>query len=754
MTHPLRMRVWMPLVAAVVAALLAPAAAPAAVNWTTTGEAPLDAAPFAPGNVGVTDSAGGDYAPSTTYEAISNPVTLPAGYSTCRLQYWRSVDLGAGDVFHINVLLGGQVKRTALPANHTAQFGSFVLNSQFDSGGQVQVQLKLTTNGSSQDDGVHMDDIRLYCHGSPNDSGYEFMDGTSMATPMVSGAAGLLFSQNPALSPADLKNTLLQTVDLDPGLPGVTVSGGRLDVYRALTGDVNPAGGGGEAAASGPDEGEGSSGATAAGPNDASVDADVVPGQVIVRYQPGSSVADRLDAREQTGTETIEGLGMARAQLLEITDGDSVGASVRQLENQPGVEYAEPNGILQPAAPPNDPLFLDWLQWGLFNFGQTVNGIDGTDGADISAVPAWEEEVGDPATVIAVMDSGADLAHPDLENNLWTNPGEVPGNGLDDDGNGFVDDVHGADFVDNDGDPTDLTGHGTHVSGIAAAEGDNGIGVTGVSQQAALMELRVCDVYSLGCTYADQVEAVDYAGDNGARILNGSLQGTQPSDALQDALERWPDVLYVFAAGNGGSDGVGDDNDVTPSYPCAIDEEGYSGGENVICVAATDQNDELADFSNYGSTSVDLGAPGVNILSTSAQRTFFADDFEGNDFDLKWGSSSGAASGGGDDSGQAGSGTTFSGSAGSRPNTFFKRKPGKVVRTAGKKARVVFRFGASKSGASFRCRLDTPVFVPCGQKLVRYLQPARHVLKVKAVDSDGAMDQTPAVAKFRVKRID
>ena len=749
MTHPLRMRVWMPLVAAVVAALGLPAAAPAAVNWTTTGEAPLDAAPFAPGNVGVTESPGGDYAPSTTYETISNPVTLPSGYSTCKMQYWRSVDLGAGDSFQINVLLGGQIKVQGLPQNHTARFGSLTFNSQFNSGGQVQVMLRLTSNGSSQDDGVHMDDIRLYCHGTPNDSGYEFMDGTSMATPMVSGAAALLFSQNPALSPAEVKNTLLQTVDLDPGLPGETLSGGRLNVYRALTGDVNPAGGGGSPA-SGSGEGEGSSGATAAGPADASDsgDADVVPGQVIVRSRPGSSVADRVGAREETGTETIEGLGMARAQLLEVADGESIAATVRQLEGQPAVEYAEPNGILQPALP-DDPLFQDGSQWGLFNYGQSVNGTDGTDGADISAVAAWNEEDGDPGTIIAVIDTGADLTHPDLENNLWTNPGEIPDNGIDDDDNDIVDDVHGADFVDDDGDPTDLTGHGTHVSGIAAAEGSNGIGVTGVSQRAALMELRICGIYALGCTDADQIEAVNYAGSHGARVLNGSLQGTVESEGLRDAMANHPDTLYVFAAGNGGSDGIGDDNDDTPTYPCAIDQEDYAE-DNVICVAATDQNDDRAGFSNYGSTSVDLGAPGVNILSTSAQRTFFSDDFEGGDFDLRWSDGSGTAGGGG-------SGTTdtnFAGAGSSKPNTFFKRKPGKVVRTAGEKAKVVFRFAASESSASFRCRLDTPVFVPCEQRFVRFLEPARHVLKVKAVDSSGVSDPTPAVAKFRVERIE
>jgi len=613
-----------------------------------------------------------------------------------------------------------------------------------------------------------MDDIRLLCHGSPSDDGYEFLDGTSMATPMVSGAAALLFSQNPALTPADVKDTLLNSVDPVPDLAGTTVSGGRLNVHRALIGDFNPSGGGGGGGSSASTGGEGAGSIADSGsqPDAATPDssagegASVVSDEVLVRYEPGSSLPERSDARADAGTVAVEGLGMARAQLLRITDGNSVAETVDQLEDQPGVAFAEPNEILRPAVVPDDSLF--GLQWGLYNDGQTVNGESGTADADIDAPEAWNVLTGDPpgtpSTVVAVMDTGADLGHVDLGNEIWTNVDEIPGNATDDDSNGYTDDVNGFDFIGaEDGDPTDESGHGTHVSGIALAEGDNGTGVTGVSQHAALMTLRICQpilqsgAWSATCSTADEIQAINYAGDNGARVLNGSIEGSTFSLLAQQAMANHPEVLYVFAAGNDGSD-----NDTTPTYPCANDQQGGYSENNVICVAATDQDDMLANFSNYGVGSVDLGAPGVDIISTSSQASFFSDDFEAGDFDSKWanGSGSGSGTGGGSEgSDTAGSGTAVSGGANSKPNTFFKRKPGKIVETEGEKAKIVFRFRSSESGSSFRCRLDTPVFVPCPKKVVRYLEPARHVLKVKAVDSDGAADPTAAVAKFRIKRI-
>jgi Subtilase family len=215
-------------------------------------------------------------------------------------------------------------------------------------------------------------------------------------------------------------------------------------------------------------------------------------------------------------------------------------------------------------------------------------------------------------------------------------------------------------------------------------------------------------------------------------------------------MEAHPNLLYVFAAGNNGpNQGAmgGQNNDSTATYPCRIDQvSGHPYGENnVICVAATDQNDNLAGFSNYGASTVDLGAPGVNILSTSSQKTLFSDDFEGGDFSSKW---TNASDGGGSGVALTGSGTTVR-----KPNTYFKRKPGKVVRTAKPRAKVVFKFGSSQSGSTFRCKLDGAGYQPCAKKLVRRLLPARHVLKVKAVSPGGAVDPTAAVAKFRVLQV-
>ncbi len=377
--------------------------------------------------------------------------------------------------------------------------------------------------------------------------------------------------------------------------------------------------------------------ASAAAADDAPTAAapDVVPGEVLVRYAPGSSGAERADVRQDAGARVIEGLGLPRAQLLRITDGESVAATVAELEADPDVAYAEPNQLLRPAAMPDDSGFDQ--QWGLHNYSQTVRGVSGTSGADISALDAWDVDTGLPGTVVAVIDTGADLSHTDLDDQLWTNPGEIAGNALDDDGNGYVDDVHGFDFYDGDSDPSDVTGHGSHVSGIALAEGNNAFGTAGVSWDASLMPLRICSSsYINGCPLADEIDAIEYAGENGAQVLNGSIEGGTYSQFLQDTMELYPQMLYVFAAGNGGTDGVGDNNDSSLRYPCAIDEVGSYAPDNVICVAATNQFDNRASFSNYGLNSVDLGAPGVNVLSTSSERTLDVDDFEGGDFSTKW----------------------------------------------------------------------------------------------------------------------
>lgn len=218
---------------------------------------------------------------------------------------------------------------------------------------------------------------------------------------------------------------------------------------------------------------------------------------------------------------------------------------------------------------------------------------------------AWDRTTGGDV-IVAVLDSGADLTHPDLVDNLWTNAGEVPGNGVDDDHDGLVDDVHGADLLHGDGDPTDDNGHGTHVAGIIGARGGNAEGSAGIAWRVRIMPIKVLDDRAVGTP--DTVAAgLRYAVAHGARIVNVSLAGPRPSQALRDAIDLADraGVLVVAAAGNTGND-VG----VTPSYPVAYP------AANVLGVAATQRDGALVPTSSWGGA-VELAAPGQDILSTA-----------------------------------------------------------------------------------------------------------------------------------------
>lgn len=284
---------------------------------------------------------------------------------------------------------------------------------------------------------------------------------------------------------------------------------------------------------------------------------------------------------------------------------------VNFLKSLPEVEYAEPNYLRYIDAIPNDTRFSE--MWGLNNTGQT----GGTPNADIDAVEAWDLSTGSLNMVVADIDSGMDMAHPDLAGNVWTNPGEISGNGIDDDGNGYIDDIYGWDFAWNDNDPSDTDficgGHGTHTAGTIGAVGNNGIGVTGVNWNVKIMPLKVFRTYFLvlcSATSSDIISAIEYATMMGVRVSNNSYGSSSYSQAESDAIKASKSV-FVAAAGNEGTN-----NDVTPSYPA-----GYNLN-NIIAVAATDHNDALASFSNYGVTSVDLAAPGVNILTTTPNNTY------------------------------------------------------------------------------------------------------------------------------------
>jgi subtilisin family serine protease len=321
-----------------------------------------------------------------------------------------------------------------------------------------------------------------------------------------------------------------------------------------------------------------------------------VPGELVVRFQLGVNASEQRRILAAQHVASRRKLRAPRAELVRLEPGASVEATATALERRPEVRYAEPNFLYQPALTPNDFYFADL--WGMHS----------TADDDIDMPEAWDLTTGSTSVTVAVVDTGVAYSHPDLTDNIWLNAGETA-NGADDDGNGLVDDVRGWDFAQPDSDPTDSCFHGTHVAGTIGARGNNSIGVTGVNWQTKLLVLRAGDCG--GLPLAAIVDSFEYACAKGAKVINGSFGGPGSTPALRDAIESCPASLFVFGAGNGGADGSGDDIDSTPPiFPCAYD------APNILCVAASDSGDTIATFSNYGSRSVDLAAPGVGILST------------------------------------------------------------------------------------------------------------------------------------------
>ena len=357
-----------------------------------------------------------------------------------------------------------------------------------------------------------------------------------------------------------------------------------------------------------------------------------IAGEVIVKYQSESPAARIIasglenEPYQNTDTDThvidttqrlhysIEAdlsSFVPGMQLASIEQVIPIEIAVQMLEQSQDIEYAEPNYLislgpieqaaagvqdisaftLEAAQLPNDPRYPE--QWGL---------------TKISADKAWEITTGKQDIIIAVIDSGVDYNHPDLAANIWKNPREIPNNGIDDDGNRYIDDVYGYDFINKKSDPTDDNGHGTHVAGIIGAVGNNGIGVAGMNWNVKIMPLKFMDAKGNGDVMS-AVNAIYYAKQMGADIISCSWTGAGYSQALEDAI-RQTNLLFVVSAGNGGADSIGDDNDRIPQYPASW---GYS---NMITVAATDASDVLATLSNYGQKTVHVAAPGVEILST------------------------------------------------------------------------------------------------------------------------------------------
>jgi subtilisin family serine protease len=342
---------------------------------------------------------------------------------------------------------------------------------------------------------------------------------------------------------------------------------------------------------------------------------------VLVRFRPGTTretinrITAQFNDKVEDRIESVDGL-----DVIEDEDGTSADDVATQYRALPEVEYAEANGRItldhedggSKHIHADDEMFV--RQWGLFNNGQN----DGKAGADISAMRAWAVTRGSDQVVVAVLDSGVDYTHPDLVSNIWTRP-EIIKAYQDDDltPDGPVDDLHGFNLVEDNGDPMDDNGHGTHCAGIIGAEGSNGIGVAGVNWNVKIMPLRFMDGDGTGTT-KDAIEAINYVIDRkragvNVRVISASWGSTARSRALEDVIRKAYDegILFVAAAGNANSD-----NDQTPHYPSS-----YNLG-NVVSVAATNRNDQLTSFSNYGAKSVHVAAPGEEILSTWLEHGF------------------------------------------------------------------------------------------------------------------------------------
>ncbi|HVG32875.1 MAG TPA: S8 family serine peptidase [Pyrinomonadaceae bacterium] len=336
--------------------------------------------------------------------------------------------------------------------------------------------------------------------------------------------------------------------------------------------------------------------------------------EVLVRFRPGTnvesmrSIAARLHDRLEDEIEAVDGLA-----VIEDEDGRTAEEVAAEYRSMPSlVEYAEPNFRINldadaTAEPnhehPDDPMFDE--QWSLDNHGQ--NG--GKTLADISAVRAWAKTTGSSDVVVAVIDSGVDYTHQDLMNNIWVRPPDVAQ--YTDDELGVIDDTYGFNAVNDNGDPMDQNGHGTHCAGIIGAEGGNQLGIAGVNWKVEIMPLKFIDASGSGTT-KDAIKAINYVIDRkragvNVRIISASWGSTMYSKALEDVIREAGEegILFIAASGNSSADA-----DRSPHYPASYDLP------NVISVAALTRQDELASFSNYGAKSVHVAAPGAEILST------------------------------------------------------------------------------------------------------------------------------------------
>ena len=331
------------------------------------------------------------------------------------------------------------------------------------------------------------------------------------------------------------------------------------------------------------------------------------PTSMLVRFNPNELPEWESLLRGLHGSQTIETWEITPGleHLTTGIDSEQAAFALERIGVAMGViEFAEPDILYHLEATPNDPSY--GVLWGLNNTGQTVNRDPGTANADIDCNLAWDVTTGAATTVVGMCDSGIRRTHQDIAGNIWTNPGEIAGNGVDDDGNGYVDDTWGWDFWNNDNNPTDDNGHGTHTAGTVGARGSNGVGVTGVCWNVRMVGLKIGSANGSVSSSA-AVSALNYCIAKGIKLSNHSWGGGTASSAMDAAITsaRNAGHMLVCSAGNSGLN-----NDTSPSYPASYSQD------NIISVAATDNDNRLASFSNYGATRVDLGAPGVNVYST------------------------------------------------------------------------------------------------------------------------------------------
>jgi serine protease len=334
---------------------------------------------------------------------------------------------------------------------------------------------------------------------------------------------------------------------------------------------------------------------------------------ILVRFKFGIANARSTQVHAKHLAQVVREYRVpSNLQLVKVPQGMTVDTALQAYKDDPEVLYAEPNYIYQLATTPTDPRFNE--MWGLNNTGQLGGVVD----ADINAVEAWDITTGSSSVIIGNLDTGFDYNHPDLAANIWTNPGEIPGNGIDDDGDGYIDDVHGIDAVNNNGNPMDTDGHGTHTTGTIAANGNNGAGVTGVNWSAQVVG---CRAFNPSASLDDLLQCMDYFLMLKTRTVNpvdivatnNSWGGGPFAQSLLDSILAFNQagILFIAAAGNNGSN-----NDTSPFFPATYE------ADNIISVLATDRTDQRASFSNFGATTVDIGAPGVDVLSTLPNNSY------------------------------------------------------------------------------------------------------------------------------------